>query len=122
MLRIGSLIKLLVCVGFLVSCSTDRMDSSTDFEVRSVDTTVESRGVAVPVTYVTPVVSDGQQVPLVVMAHGHGGSRQEGGGYQMVAEAMARNGIASIRMDFPGCGDSSESFTNNNLSNMLTLL
>ena len=95
------------------------MDSSANFEVRSVDTTVESRGVAVPVTYVLPVVSDGQQVPLVVMAHGHGGSRQEGGGYQMVAEAMAQNGIASIRMDFPGCGDSSESFTNNNLSNML---
>jgi dienelactone hydrolase len=32
---------------------------------------------------------------------------------------MARLGIASIRMDFPGCGDSSESFTENNLSNML---
>jgi dienelactone hydrolase len=95
------------------------MDSPANFEVRSVDTAVESRGVAVPVTYVTPVVSDGMQVPLVVMAHGHGGSRQEGGGYQMVAEAMAQNGIASIRMDFPGCGDSSESFTNNNLSNML---
>jgi pimeloyl-ACP methyl ester carboxylesterase len=32
---------------------------------------------------------------------------------------MAKRGIASIRMDFPGCGDSTESFTENNISNML---
>jgi dienelactone hydrolase len=85
----------------------------------SVDTTFESRGALVPATIVTPANSDGKSLPLVVMAHGHGGSRQEGGGYQMVAEAMAKRGIASIRMDFPGCGDSTESFTENNLSNML---
>jgi len=81
--------------------------------------TIPSRGVAVPVSYVTPAISTDDRFPLVVMAHGHGGSRQEGGGYQLMAEAMARHGIASIRMDFPGCGDSVESFTNNNLSNML---
>lgn len=82
------------------------------------DTTFESRGVAVPATIVTPA-ANGEAFPLVVMAHGHGGSRQEGGGFQMVAEAMAKRGIASIRMDFPGCGDSTESFVENNLSNML---
>ena len=77
-----------------------------------------SRGVSVPVTLVLPSQQQ-QALPLVVMAHGHGGSRQEGGGYEQMAHAFARRGIASIRMDFPGCGDSLEPFTENNLTNMI---
>ena len=89
------------------------------YEFQSIDTTVSSRGVAVPVTYVHPLVAEGESFPLVVMVHGHGGTRNEAGGYTRVAEGLAARGIASIRMDFPGCGDSTESFANNNLSNML---
>jgi hypothetical protein len=36
-----------------------------------------------------------------------------------IAEGLASRGIASIRVDFPGCGDSVESFAINNLTNML---
>jgi dienelactone hydrolase len=54
------------------------------------------------------------------MAHGHGGTRNEAGGFTSVAEGLAARGVATIRMDFPGCGDSTESFTHNNLTNMLT--
>ena len=103
----------------LSACSADRPDSSGHPKFLSEETTILSRHVAVPVTLVTPTVSDGEPFPLVIMAHGHGGSREEGGGYRLAAEAMAKHGIASIRMDFPGCGDSTESFTENNLSNML---
>ena len=87
--------------------------------VGSIDTTFESRGVMVPATIVAPANNGGKAVPLVVIAHGHGGSREEGGSFPRVAADLAALGIASIRMDFPGCGDSTESFAENNLSNML---
>ena len=119
MLRINSSIPLVCSLVALFACSDDLSDSASQAEFRVVETTIQSRGIAVPVSYVTPAVAANEPFPLVLMAHGHGGSRHEGGGYQLAAKAMAKNGIASIRMDFPGCGDSTESFTNNNLSNML---
>ncbi len=101
----------------LTGCGDEAPPAGPDFA--SVDATMSSRGVAVPITLVTPAVADGERFPLVVLAHGHGGSRWEGGAFPAMAEALAAKGIASIRMDFPGCGDSTESFTENNLSNML---
>ena len=78
--------------------------------------TYKSRGVQVPATLTTP---DGaESYPVVVMAHGHGGNRDEGNGYITIADALAMQGIASIRMDFPGCGKSTEPFTMNTLTNM----
>jgi dienelactone hydrolase len=110
--------NLTTVLSFLVLCACNAEHVAV-FDFQSVDTTVSSRGVAVPVTYVQPVVAEGKSFPLVVMLHGHGGTRNEAGGYTSVAEELARRGIASVRMDFPGCGDSSESFANNNLGNML---
>jgi dienelactone hydrolase len=73
-------------------------------------------GVQVPATVEVP---DGDgPFPLVVLAHGHGGSRQENIGFAAIAEALKAKGIASIRMDFPGCGESTEGFRLNTLSNM----
>ncbi len=117
--RIFSASLVLCGLAFLAACSSDQPESSGEQKARSFDTTVRSRGVAVPVTFVTPIVAEGETSPLIVMAHGHGGSRDEGGGYRRVAASLAERGIASIRMDFPGCGDSTESFTENNVGNML---
>ena len=76
----------------------------------------ESRGVQVPATLVTP---DGVDAfPVVALIHGHGGSREENVGFAAIADALAAQGIGSIRMDFPGCGESTESFQNNVLSTM----
>ena len=78
--------------------------------------TYESRGVQVPATVVTP---DGvENYPIVVLCHGHGGNREENVGFAAIADALASMGVASIRMDFPGCGESTESFQLNTLSNM----
>ena len=81
------------------------------------DVWVESRGGKIPATWLQPESSD--PTPLVLLVHGHGGTRHEAGGFTRVAQALGEQGIASIRMDFPGCGDSTEPFSHNNLSNMM---
>lgn len=82
------------------------------------EVTVMNGARAVPATVVVP---DGEgPFPAVVMNHGHGGGRQEGGGFGRLAKALADAGILTIRMDFPGSGDSKESFTEGYLSNMIS--
>lgn len=78
--------------------------------------TYASRDAQIPATVVIP---EGlESYPLVVLCHGHGGSREENVGFAALAEALKNKGIASIRMDFPGCGESKESFQKNTLTNM----
>ena len=101
----------------LFFCSAENV--AAEFEYEIVERFVESRDVQVPVTWTYPKGAAGQRFPLVVMAHGHGGSRKESGSFDRVANDLAARGVATIRMDFPGCGDSTESFANNNLGNML---
>ncbi|RZA20750.1 MAG: hypothetical protein EOP02_17745, partial [Proteobacteria bacterium] len=63
----------------------------------STDITIMNGERAVPATVVVP---DGAgPFPAVVMNHGHGGGRQEGGGFTRLADALARAGIVTIRMD-----------------------
>jgi len=85
----------------------------------STQSPIQSRGIEIPATFVHPESADGPGIPLVVMVHGHGGTRDEAGAYVSVADALAEQGIASIRVDFPGCGESEEPFTENVLTNML---
>lgn len=74
----------------------------------SEDIQVESEGRQVPATVVMP---EGEgDFPVVVMNHGFGGERNEGKGFTGIAEALAEEGIATVRMDFAGCGDSEASF------------
>lgn len=83
------------------------------------DVWIESRGIQVPVTLTLPAGHPEVATPLVVLVHGHGGTRHENGAFTELASMLAEAGIASIRMDFPGCGDSAEPFTHNNMTNML---
>lgn len=49
--------------------------------------------------------------PYVVMLHGFGGHRDEVGGlFARLARRLARHGLSSLRIDFPGCGKSAGDF------------
>lgn len=82
------------------------------------DVTIMNGARAVPATVVVP---DGKgPFPAVVMNHGHGGGRQEGGGFERLANALGKAGIMTIRMDFPGTGDSKAPFYDGSLTNMIS--
>lgn len=84
----------------------------------SQDVSIMNGARAVPATIVIP---DGTgPFPAVVMNHGHGGGRQEGGGFERLAKALAKAGIMTIRMDFPGTGDSKAPFSDGSISNMIS--
>ena len=101
----------------LVTATVDWFSKTLAPVYTSTDVKIVNGKRIVPATIVTPVGTG--PFPAVVINHGHGGSRQENGGLAGVAEALAKKGILSIRMDFPGCGESTEPFTENYLSNMI---
>lgn len=73
----------------------------------------------IPATIQLPAKSArGEELPLVVLCHGFTGNRQGDGHFAPLAEDLAANGIATVRLDFAGCGDSTEPYSNYTLANM----
>lgn len=86
------------------------------FQVIEMEVVYPSREKKIPAILTFPVGVE--NVPLVIMCHGHGGEKNEHGGFTRVAKDLAKAGIASFRMDFPGSGESYEEFDHNCLTNM----
>ncbi len=58
--------------------------------------------------------------PAVLMLHGFGSQKDEVGDmYARVAEDLAERGIASLRIDFAGAGDSAQPFVDNTYDGMV---
>lgn len=73
----------------------------------------------IPATIQLPAKSArGEELPLVVLCHGFTGNRQGDGHFAPLAEDLAAPGIATVRLDFAGCGDSTEPYANYTLANM----
>ena len=65
----------------------------------------------IPATVTLPIVAEGVKVPAVVMLHGNGSTRHEAGNaYDYTAPEMAKAGIATIRFDYIGNGDSTSDY------------
>ena len=63
----------------------------------------------VPGTLALPAVTPGEKVPAVLLLHGDLSSRDENGEmFARLASALEARGIASLRIDFAGTGDSEE--------------
>ena len=56
-----------------------------------------------------PALQPGQQCPMVLLCHGFGG-RKEAPQLKLIADSLQRHGIASIRFDFNGHGESEGAF------------
>lgn len=77
-----------------------------------------ARGTEIHATFTVPENIGENGCPLVLFAHGFMGSRDESGEFTAVADGLAERGIASMRIDFPGCNESTESFLEYNFKNM----
>lgn len=56
-----------------------------------------------------PELRQGEQCPMVVLCHGFGG-RKDGPMFELIADSLANHGIASVRFDFNGHGESEGEF------------
>lgn len=78
-------------------------------EAQTIDCEVKSvRDSNIKTTIVLPAKEPENGYPVVMMLHGTAGSRSENGKFDDLADVLADLGIASIRMDFPGCNQSEE--------------
>ena len=119
MKKVTAIALVLVATLLTTAGSASSESRSKTYEVESVELQISSRGIQIPATVVTPAGKKHQRFPLVVIHHGHGGGRNENGGLARVADALGEVGIASIRFDFAGAGDSTEPFTSLSYTTML---
>ncbi len=71
---------------------------------------IASDGYDISGTLAMPTETDGAAVPAVLMLHGYASSADEVGDmYARLAESLAAEGIASLRIDFAGMGESAAS-------------
>lgn len=69
----------------------------------------------IPGVLVMPELGKDKKAPAVLMLHGWASDKDEVGNmYKDLAEQMAKKGIASLRIDFAGSGDSKQEYFLNN--------
>jgi len=66
-----------------------------------------------------PQLSIGQKCPIVMLCHGFGG-KKDGALFENIADSLQAHGIASIRFDFNGHGESEGDFVDMTVSNEIS--
>ena len=88
-------------------------------EIKEIIGSLPNDGRTVMYTLLLPAKANDKH-GFVVINHGHGGGREEGGGLTRIAQTLAEAGYGSIRMDFAGSNQSPDPFTQNVLSLMVS--
>ncbi len=120
------LLTLVVTLSFaMVGCSSQGKDSKGEesSQEQTKNTSVEEvisivgENYEIPGIFTMPSnVDKNEKVPAVLLLHGTGGNKNELADiYKRVAEELAANGYASLRIDFTGGGDSKVPYVENNL-------
>jgi dipeptidyl aminopeptidase/acylaminoacyl peptidase len=81
--------------------------AAESFTYKEVSVSLDAGTYRIPAVVTLPAGGAGRSFPAVVMLHGYGSNKDEAGdGYKLAAPELAKAGIASIRIDFMGYGDS----------------
>lgn len=95
------LLSVMLCVMLLGMVPAFAENAAYTEEVVS----IQAEGYTIPATLTLPSGADNATFPAVVMCHGNGSNRSEaGGGYDLLAPELAKQGIASLRFDYIGNG------------------
>lgn len=108
MKKLIALVLTLAMLFALAACGADTNDTPTYAE-NAVSIPSTTGDYDIPAVFTVP---EGEgPFPLVVMIHGFGGSKEENIGFTYIARVLAKSGIASMRFDCPGCGESKADYT-----------
>jgi dienelactone hydrolase len=110
---------LVIGVGLMLfGCSSGpRVAENQTYEITESSISITEGKYQIPAVVTLPVGERGQKFPAVVMLHGYASDKDEaGGGYKIFAPQLAKKGIASIRIDFFGTGESAVDYMEYNLN------
>lgn len=106
-------LSLFLALAMSIACCTlaAAEDTAEAMKYTEENITIDAGDHQIPATLTVPVGAEGEKFPAVVMLHGNGSTRHEAGNaYDYAALAMAKAGIATIRFDYIGNGDSTSDY------------
>lgn len=104
------LLSLLLAAMMLLACVPALAETAV-YEYTEENIFIDAGDHQIPATVTLPVGAEGEMFPAVIMLHGNGSTRHEAGNaYDYTAPEMAKAGIATIRFDYIGNGDSTSDY------------
>jgi len=111
MKKLLSLVLALAMMLCFCAVSAETEEDNEVYEYTETDIVIDAGDHQIPATLTLPVGAEGETFPAVVMLHGNGSTRHEAGNaYDYTAPIMATAGIATIRFDYIGNGDSTSDY------------